>query len=77
MEKDYDLFATITNLVLVRRRKNMADNKLKEIDCSPECGFMIRSHNEHEVVQMATQHVKEAHHKNPSEQDMKKSMRII
>lgn len=55
----------------------MADNKLKEIDCSPECGFMIRSHNEHEVVQMATQHVKEAHHKNPSEQDMKKSMRII
>ncbi len=38
--------------------KNMA---LKSISCSPECGFMVRSHLEEEVLKLAEQHTKEVH----------------
>ena len=46
----------------------MAGN-LKKIECDPSCGFLVRSHDENEVVRMAREHVKNIHHKDISEQD--------
>ena len=50
--------------------------KLKMITCDPKCGFMIRSHNEREVMGMAMRHAKDAHpDMNMSEMDLKKMMK--
>jgi predicted small metal-binding protein len=35
--------------------------KLKQVECEPKCGFLIRSHNEKELVEIAIQHAKKAH----------------
>lgn len=35
--------------------------KLKSISCSPECGFMVRSHSEKEVLEVALDHHATAH----------------
>jgi predicted small metal-binding protein len=38
----------------------MAAN-LKKIECEPECGFMVRSHDENEIVNLALSHVSNIH----------------
>ncbi|MDI6802178.1 MAG: DUF1059 domain-containing protein [Thermodesulfovibrionales bacterium] len=35
--------------------------KLKQLACPPECGFMVRSHDEKEIVEIALQHAKKIH----------------
>jgi len=35
--------------------------KLKKIECGPTCGFMVRSHDEKELVQIALEHGKKFH----------------
>lgn len=35
--------------------------ELKSITCDPACGFMVRSHDEEEVVRMTMEHVKTMH----------------
>lgn len=35
--------------------------KLNEISCAPECGFLVRSHDKEEVVSLAKQHVEQKH----------------
>lgn len=55
----------------------MANKKMAEIDCSPECGFMVRSHDEKEAIQIAKQHAKEIHHENHTDDDMKKYMKMV
>lgn len=35
--------------------------KLKRIECVPECDFIIKSHDEKEVVQIAKRHTEEKH----------------
>lgn len=37
------------------------NKNLKRISCDPMCGFMVQSHDEKEVVDLAKQHVKHAH----------------
>ena len=50
--------------------------KLKVVECDPICGFMVRSHNEKEVLDLAMQHVKKAHSEmNLSMADVKKQMK--
>lgn len=34
---------------------------LKSITCDPACGFMVRSHDEKEVVDLTMEHTKHAH----------------
>jgi len=46
-------------------------DSLKQISCDPECGFLIRSHEEKEVVKMAHDHVKTAYHKDVSTNELK------
>jgi predicted small metal-binding protein len=38
----------------------MAEN-LKSISCEPTCGFMVRSHDENELVEMIKAHVAKKH----------------
>ena len=45
--------------------------ELKKIECDAECGFMVRSHDEKELVEVATQHVKKIHKMAASEKDMR------
>lgn len=35
--------------------------ELKSIECDPKCGFLVRSHNEEELVEMAMAHGKKMH----------------
>ena len=43
--------------------------KLKQLECDPKCGFLIRSHNEKEIVEIAIQHAKKAHSMTVTEKD--------
>ena len=46
--------------------------KLKKIECDPVCGFMIRSHDEKEVIEIALEHAKKFHKEmNITEKDVK------
>jgi predicted small metal-binding protein len=36
-------------------------SKLKKLECDPVCGFMIRSHDEKELVEVALEHAKKFH----------------
>lgn len=40
---------------------DQSQEKLKEISCAPECGFLVRSHDKEEVVSLAKQHVDQKH----------------
>lgn len=53
------------------------DKQLKEIDCDPECGFMIKSHDEKEVIMVAKEHAKSKHDMDVSDKDMQKKMKIM
>jgi len=37
------------------------DENLKKIECEPMCGFMVRSHDENELVNLALSHVSNIH----------------
>ena len=43
----------------------------KKIECDAECGFMVRSHDEKELVEVALQHVKKIHNLAVNDEDMK------
>jgi predicted small metal-binding protein len=44
---------------------------LKKIECDPKCGFMVRSHDEKELVAIALKHAKEFHKMDITEKDAK------
>jgi len=35
--------------------------KLSEISCAPECGFIVRSHDKEEAINLAKMHVDQKH----------------
>lgn len=45
--------------------------KLWSINCAPECGFMVRDHNETEIVQLGVTHMKMTHGKTMTTADIK------
>jgi len=49
--------------------------KLKIIECDPKCGFLVRSHDEKEIVEIVTQHAKKAHNMNITEKEAKDMMK--
>jgi predicted small metal-binding protein len=49
--------------------------KLKKIECDPKCGFAIQSHDEKEVIEVASQHAKKAHNMNMTEKEVKGMMK--
>lgn len=44
--------------------------KQYSIDCDPTCGFMVRSHDKSETMDMARRHVKNAHNKDVPESEV-------
>jgi predicted small metal-binding protein len=49
--------------------------KLKTVECDPKCGFLVRSHDEKELVEVAIQHAKKAHSMAITEKDARKMMK--
>ena len=39
----------------------MMAKTLKKVECDPKCGFMVQSHDEKEVIDIAMQHAKKYH----------------
>ena len=48
---------------------------LKKVECDPTCGFMVRSHDEKELVDLVIQHAKKSHNMDVSEKDVKEKMK--
>ena len=44
---------------------------LKKVECGPKCGFMVRSHDEKEIIELAIQHAKKFHKMTITEKDVK------
>lgn len=55
----------------------MMENGMKKIECDPMCGFMVRSHDEKEAMQVATTHAKNMHKMDVSEGDMRKRLTSV
>jgi predicted small metal-binding protein len=47
---------------------------MKEFVCKPECGFMVRSHDESEIMSMAKMHGKQQHNMDMTDEQVKEMM---
>ena len=47
------------------------EKELKKIECDPMCGFLVRSHDEKEIIEIAMQHVNKVHKMKITEKDIK------
>ena len=43
---------------------------LKQIECPPECGFLVRSHDEKELINIAKTHAKDLHNMDMSNEEL-------
>jgi predicted small metal-binding protein len=48
--------------------------KLKKVECDPKCGFLVQSHDEKEIVDIAVQHAQKSHNMKITEKDVKEMM---
>jgi predicted small metal-binding protein len=49
--------------------------KLKKIECDPKCGFKVQSHDEKEILEIATKHAKKSHNMDITEKDLRGMMK--
>jgi predicted small metal-binding protein len=49
--------------------------KLKKIECDPKCGFLVQSHDEKEIVEIAKKHAIKSHKMTINEKDIKGMMK--
>ena len=49
--------------------------KLASVSCDPECGFMVQSHDEKEVIDDTRSHVKKIHNGKATEKEIKKMIK--
>ena len=47
---------------------------LKKLECDPTCGFMVRSHDEKELVEIVREHAKKSHNLTVTEKDIREKM---
>jgi predicted small metal-binding protein len=52
------------------------EQQLFEIDCDPECGFVVRSHDRDEVKKFAKEHVKMVHSKDTSDKELEEMVQM-
>ena len=45
--------------------------KTKKIECDPACGFMVKSHDEKELVEIVKTHAKKVHNMTVTDKDVK------
>jgi predicted small metal-binding protein len=50
-------------------------DKLKKLECDPKCGFVIQSHDEKEIIDVAMQHAKKKHSMSMTEKDIRGMMK--
>jgi len=48
---------------------------LKKVECDPKCGFMVRSHDEKEIIDLVTQHAKKSHNMSVTEKAVRTKIR--
>jgi len=50
---------------------------LKKLECDPVCGFLVRSHDEKEIIRIALEHAKEFHKEiKITEKDLKAMIKV-
>ncbi len=58
-------------------KEKMGKMDLKKVECGPECGFMVRSHDDKELIDMTVKHVKDRHHQDLSANEVKGMMKAV
>jgi predicted small metal-binding protein len=48
--------------------------KVHRVSCEPECGFMVQSHDEKELIDIVKDHAKSQHKMKVSDSDVKMKM---
>lgn len=56
-------------------KSEAAMGPLKSVTCDPACGFMVRSHNEKELISMVKTHAKKMHNKTMTDKEIKGMMK--
>ncbi|HUN65651.1 MAG TPA: DUF1059 domain-containing protein [Bacteroidota bacterium] len=51
--------------------------ELKEVQCDPSCGFMMRSHDEKEIIDATIKHAQKAHNKKITAKDVRAMMKTV
>jgi len=51
--------------------------KLKKLECDPKCGFLIQSHDEKEIEEIAIKHAKIAHSMVVTRKDVRAMMKEV
>ena len=54
-----------------RKEAIIVEERLKKIECDPKCGFLVQSHDEKEVIEIAMQHAKKSHKMSITEKELK------
>ncbi len=49
--------------------------KLMKLECDPLCGFMIRSHENDEIVRFSKEHASDVHHTDYSNEAIRKMIK--
>ena len=49
--------------------------ELKKIECDPLCGFMVRSHDEKELMEVARRHAETIHHMKVTDKDIREKVK--
>jgi predicted small metal-binding protein len=55
----------------------MADQKLKKASCDPECGFMVQSHDDQEIMSMMKSHAQDKHQMDMTDEDVVARMQDV
>jgi predicted small metal-binding protein len=50
---------------------------LKKIECDPKCGFIVQSHDETEVIELAREHAKKFHSETLSDEEIKAMIKDV
>jgi predicted small metal-binding protein len=48
---------------------------LKSVSCDPDCGFMVRSHDESEIISLVKEHAKKQHSKDVTDKEVMAMMK--
>jgi len=48
---------------------------LKKVECDSKCGFMVRSYDEKEIIEIVMQHAKKSYNMTITEKDIKAMMK--
>lgn len=55
--------------------QEVKEKELKKVECDPMCGFMIKDHDEKELIEMVKKHVKNTHGKDLSDKEIREKIK--